>query len=249
MEFEGRKILFKSLVGSHNYNLQTATSDKDYKIFVLPTFDDLYEGKHFSKSIVGEAEDWDVHDIRKATHLWWKSNINFLEVLFSEECIVNVNLKLTTLSKLDIIFKYKDDIARMNLPYLYDACIGMYRTKRNNIHKGTEGTQHLIDKFGFNTKEAMHSLRVLDFIARFANSGFTNFKSAIWFNSDTVSKYILESVRYGGYSEEMYLKLADEIFNTVQNRHETIYKSQLPDEELKNKILVLIKEIIQNEMR
>ena len=35
MDFGGRTVLFQSLVGSHNYNLNTETSDKDYKIFLL----------------------------------------------------------------------------------------------------------------------------------------------------------------------------------------------------------------------
>ena len=42
MELGNRKFAFKSLVGSHNYNLNIETSDKDYKVFVFPTFDDLY---------------------------------------------------------------------------------------------------------------------------------------------------------------------------------------------------------------
>ena len=44
----GGKELFRVLTGSHNYNMNTPESDKDYKIFVLPTFDDLYHGKEFS---------------------------------------------------------------------------------------------------------------------------------------------------------------------------------------------------------
>ena len=36
MDFGGRTVAFKSLVGSHNYNLNTPESDKDYKVFVLP---------------------------------------------------------------------------------------------------------------------------------------------------------------------------------------------------------------------
>ena len=47
--FGERKVVFKALVGSHNYNLNDETSDKDYKYFVLPTFDDLYTGKMFSQ--------------------------------------------------------------------------------------------------------------------------------------------------------------------------------------------------------
>ena len=59
MELGNRKFAFKSLVGSHNYNLNIETSDKDYKVFVFPTFDDLYFNKSYSKSCIGETEDYD----------------------------------------------------------------------------------------------------------------------------------------------------------------------------------------------
>ena len=48
----GRKIAMKAFVGSHNYNLDTPESDKDYKYFVLPTFGDLYDGKQCSENYV-----------------------------------------------------------------------------------------------------------------------------------------------------------------------------------------------------
>lgn len=82
-------MAFKALVGSHNYNLADENSDKDYKMFVLPTFEDLYKGKMYSKQIIGETEDLDVHDIRKIVNLFYKSNINFIEVLFTNELHVN----------------------------------------------------------------------------------------------------------------------------------------------------------------
>ena len=44
MKYADRQWLIKALVGSHNYNLNTETSDKDYKVFVLPTFNELYKG-------------------------------------------------------------------------------------------------------------------------------------------------------------------------------------------------------------
>ena len=84
-KFEGRPTVFKALVGSHNYNLNDEQSDKDYKYFVMPTFDDMYAGKMFSTSKVGQVEDYDVHDIRKCIHLWWQANINFIEVLYTSE--------------------------------------------------------------------------------------------------------------------------------------------------------------------
>lgn len=171
--FNDRKVVFKALVGSHNYNLNDETSDKDWKYFVLPTFDDLYEGKMFSTSKVGTEEDYDVHDIRKLGDLFWKANVNFLEVLYSKEFefgkIIDErqSLKLGDIWLIQEIFELRESIVTMNLPYLYSACKGMYHEKMKRLTKGTEGTQHLVDKYGYDTKQALHAYRILDFIVRF----------------------------------------------------------------------------------
>ena len=68
-------ICLKALVGSHNYNLNTPSSDKDYKYFVYPTWDDLYDGKKYHKEVVTETEDYTVHDIRQLPMLIWKANL------------------------------------------------------------------------------------------------------------------------------------------------------------------------------
>lgn len=150
MDFGGRKEMFRALVGSHNYNLNTETSDKDYKVFVTPSFDDLYFNKQFSKSYIGETEDFDCHDVRKVSNLWWKANVNFLEVLFSKELQLSPYLSKSSSYLIRSIFKNRDKIVKMNLPYLYNACIGMHLTKKKQIDKETKGTQYLVDKYGFN---------------------------------------------------------------------------------------------------
>ena len=51
MIIENREIMLKSSVGSVNYNLVTADSDKDYKFFVMPTFDDVYIAEHSTHAL------------------------------------------------------------------------------------------------------------------------------------------------------------------------------------------------------
>jgi len=248
IDFGGRKQLFKALVGSHNYNMNTSDSDKDYKIFALPTFDDLYSGIEFSKSYVGETEDIDVHDVRKVGNLWWKANINFVEVLFSEDIEVMVDTLGRTARLLNEIFSMKNEIARMNLPYFYDACIGMHLNKRKMVGKGTAGTQHLVDKFGYDTKQAMHSLRVLDFLARFADRGFKDFKSAIWYKDGEFKKSYLLALKNGEFEKETYLEVANVTIKRVEDDYKEVYKSQLPNKETKEHLLRLVKDIVREEL-
>lgn len=257
MDFGGRKEIFRALVGSHNYNLNTPDSDRDYKVFITPIFDDLYMGNQFSKSYIGEVEDLDVHDIRKVSSLWWKANVNFLEVLFSNEVMLMQKQKFDTYiegSKVDAvnqllqkIFDIKNEIARMNLPYLYDACIGMHLNKKKMIDKGTEGTQHLVDKYGYDTKQAMHSLRILDFLHRFVQTDFNDFKYAIKYKLDDVQDWygkFLLSVKSGELTKEEYIQASEQKLRWVEDNFKHLYKEQKPDEMTSQNLLGIIKEIV-----
>lgn len=238
-----KKEVFKALVGSHNYNLNTETSDKDYKVFVLPTFDDLFFGRQFSKAVTGDV-DIEYHDIRKLSNLLWKSNINFLEVLFSEELEININLTKDSRDKIKEIIKLRDQIARMNLPYLYNACVGMYISKKKQVDKGTENTQKLIVKHGYDTKQAMTTIRILDFLKRFAEIDFSDFKKAIWYKKPEGMLLI----KNGYLSKEAYQRLADKAFNEIESKYKDLYKRQEPNKELNQHLINNIKSIIKNEI-
>jgi len=248
VDFGGRKEIFRALVGSHNYNLNTETSDKDYKIFIAPTFDDLYFNNQFSKSYIGQTEDFDCHDIRKTSSLWWKSNVNFLEVLFTQESYINENLKADTKNNLNEILKNKKEIAKMNLPYLYDACIGMHITKKKQIDKGTEGTQYLVDKYGYDTKQALHSWRILDFLRRFADTGFNNFKKAIWYEEEDNKRNFLLHLKDGKFTRTEYFEIVEHTLLNVETEFKEIYKSQKPNKKTNQFLLKMVKEIVKNEL-
>lgn len=212
--FEGRKTAFKALVGSHNYNLNDETSDKDYKYFVLPTFDDLYENKMYSlPSQVSAEMDFDVHDVRKIPNLFYKSNINFVEVLYSTEIQANYMGLDYVPQQINQIFAMKDKIARMNIPYFFHACMGMHFRKMSALNKGTKGTQHLISMFGYDTKQALHSYRLLDFLERFYYNDFNDFKKAITYEG--LDRDFMLSIKHGAYTEQQFRLLVSEKYEKV----------------------------------
>ncbi|MCR8994736.1 nucleotidyltransferase domain-containing protein [Brevibacillus laterosporus] len=228
-----RKTVLKALVGSHNYGLATPESDKDYKVFVLPTFDDLYHGKMYAKGIVG-AEDHDVHDIRKAVNLWWKSNLNFLEVLYSKQ-LNSYSQEIRT------ILEMKKEIVRMNLPYLYNACKGMHFEKMKRLDKATEGTEHLVEKYGYNTKEALHAYRILDFPTRFAFTDFEDFEWAMTYKGITAQRML--DIKHGEYTREQYEELVARKYAHFEKFAE-VYRSMVPNEEIKQEMESLIYKMI-----
>lgn len=246
MNFDGRKEIFRALVGSYNYNLNTSTSDKDYKIFTVPTFDDLYFNKMYSKSIIGDTEDYDIHDIRKLSNLLWKSNVNFMEILFSEEIIINDNVSLSTREHLNWIFNNKNEIAKINLPYLFNACVGMHLNKLKAIDKFTEGTKNLYEKYGYDTKSALHSIRILMFLEEFCLNNFNNFKKSIWLNG--VEKGFLLSIKNGKYSKEVFEDYAKQLKDRIEKEYKEKYYKNKPNEKLNEELILRLKEIVRSEL-
>ena len=239
MDLKGRKWLFKSLVGSHNYNLDTEESDRDYKMFFLPTFDDLYNGEDFYQKYLSEEEDIEAHDIRKVIHLWCKANVNFIEVLFSEEVKINPKLDNKTSNLLMQIVEMKNKIAKMNLPYLFDACRGMHFQKMSKLEEGTSGTQYLVDEYGYDTKQALHAYRILDFLEKFHSNRFVSFKQAIWYEDS----HLLE-IKHGKYSLEEYQELVNNKLEEVQELEE-VYKGFDIDEATNDKLQSIVKEMVK----
>jgi predicted nucleotidyltransferase len=235
-----RRRAFQALVGSHNYNLNREESDRDWKLFVFPTFDDLYNGRMYSHTITGKTDDVDIHDIRRLSDLLFKSNINFVETLFSQQYahFVGVNVQF--------LHDNRDRIARMNLPYLFRACIGMHLNKLRDIDKGTEGTQHLVQLYGYDTKQAMQSYRVLDFLHRFYDNDFTDFKKAIWYTEDERRK--LWDIKDGAYTRNDFVDMVTAFKDQTQAKLEKAYTAQPVDEEMKEQldewVMVMVRESI-----
>jgi len=245
IEFESlaREPVYWCLVGSHNYNLNTEDSDTDYKVFVAPTFKDLYDGSQYSKSHTGVDLDYSVHDIRKLPRLLWKSNLNFIEALFSEELkICHIGSENTVEMIMGNILNRRDSLARMNLPYLWNACIGMYFNKFKLLEKGTEGTQCLVERYGYDTKQAQHCYRCLDFLERYCARDFMHFKSAITYE-DGPDRDLMMEIRQGSFPLKDFEMLVEDKRNHTQ-KFEEAYK-MMPDDALCDWLNSRIEELVK----
>ena len=239
-EVEGRPVVLEALSGSHNYNLNTPTSDRDYKVFVAPSFADLYRGNMIHKEWIGTERDVLVHDVRKISELLWKSNPSFLEIMFSKEVTVPDTFAAPYIHEL---YGMRDRIARMNLPYLYDATIGIARGKYNDLTKGTSGTADLVARFGYDTKQAMHCIRCLEILDRFADSGFSDFGKSIWFEGDDRGRML--SIKNGAYTLDEFREYAQQRFERAEGLKEA-YKSFEPDVETKEELDTLMMDLVKD---
>lgn len=234
----GRKVAIKALVGSHNYNLNTINSDKDYKYFVFPTFDDLYSGKMFSTARQSEELDFDVHDIRQLANLLWKANLNFIEVLYSKDIIFDHNLVP--------LFLRKYDFSRMNLPTFYNATYGMHLMKMKALHKGTAKTQVLVDTYGYDTKQACHALRCLMVLERVAME--MSIGEALWFPDGSFERTTLLSIKRGEVSESDFMVLVENWHDNFHLMVKQWFSNQKANEKDRDAVDGLIKEIIKLEL-
>lgn len=76
------------LYGSNNYQLDGPDSDKDYKVFLCPDFNDLYNSKKVEKNDLPAAtygEQFSPMDVRQFSRNLAKGNVNCCEYLFSTE--------------------------------------------------------------------------------------------------------------------------------------------------------------------
>ena len=225
------KLFMSALVGSHNYNLNTETSDKDYKVFVFPTFDDLYNKKEIAKSKVSNDLDYEVHDIRKLSQLWWKANINFIEVLFSQDIRYHID---ENNNLVQFIEQNKNELATMNLPYLYDACMGMSLRKQKDMITDSPARHNNIEKYGYDTKSACHTIRVLDFLVKLVQCDFS-FGKAIWYNNNDIKRDSFLAIKRGMYTlEEIQYMIA--ICTKNADNIKGIYKQQSPNTRLKEQL-------------
>lgn len=232
-EFDGHKIVISSLVGSWASNLNTENSDEDWKYFVAPTFDDLYNGNMFSSASVSDTLDYDVHDIRKLSELLWKGNLNFISVLFGRDWYCDDGLFW--------IFDNADKLGEMNLPCMYNSTMGMHYEKMSTLLKGTGNTQVLIDKYGYDTKQACHALRCLYVLNRISDG--MSMREALWF--DGLDRAMLIGVKNGNLPLDHFRDYVSVWRSMNDDRIKAWFSNQVADESMKIILDRRIKEFIR----
>ncbi|AIW03368.1 nucleotidyltransferase [Bacillus phage Mater] len=171
---------FKAQFGSANYNLVLPTSDADYITYLYPSFDDMYDRADWSKpSRVTEDEDNVYNDIRKLRDGLIKGNPNVIEVLFSTNIIGNDHI-------FEELHHIREDIARANLPALFDACAGMFNQEMKIYEREIKAGNAV--KAG---KHAASAFRMANILVRYQKSNFNNYGAAIWYKEGNDRRFIL----------------------------------------------------------
>ena len=242
-----RTQVFKALVGSHNYNLNTPESDKDYKLFVLPTFDDLYSGIEYTYSMTSESEDITTSDIRKLSGLFYKANINSLEILYSKELEILLPKDHKSYEDVKSIFLQRERICTMNMPYLLHSCKGMFFNKKKIMTNSSN--KDYSESLGYAPKHAMGAYRIMDFLIRYKSfiemQADHPFKLAIDYFYEKEQDELL-NIRKGIYSLEQINAILDTKYNVALATCEDFYLSKELDTDillwLNNKLKKIVKD-------
>lgn len=210
------KILHSALIGSHNYNLNVPDSDYDFKNIVMPDRKTLFSGQKVSYVKRTEEYDLAVHDIRDMITLLYKSNINFIETLFS--------ISMESVPEFVFFIRERENIASVNLPYLYKGCMGMIKNKEKRLYN-EDGSLHL--------KNAMSILRIQDFLQRYESTGFTSFEKAFRYDEGEDRRKQLLRLRQG---EESIFHKEQDFMREEADKLGQIYLGQAVNNDLLQEI-------------
>ena len=241
MKKYGREVVLSMTGGSRIRNLDDEHSDEDLKYFVLPSFEDLYSGKVFTKFETTDEVDIDVQDVRRLEKLLFNSNPAYLDLLFARD------IDPHGFNNIKDIVNMRDDIARMNLPVLCSASLGMYDRAIKDMMKGTsEKVKEVIATYGYNTKKAMLAMHFLLTLEKYHKSGFNNYGESIWYEG--VDRDFMIGMKRGKFSLIEVNQILSKQLLIVKGLEQD-YKAQPVDEETNRNLQIALRELVKRELK
>lgn len=206
--FKENRVVGVFLAGSQNYGLEYEYSDVDSKAMLLPSLDDIiFNNQPISTThIRANNEHIDFKDARLMIQCFYKQNINYLEILFTDFFIVNPKY----IEYIDFLRKNAELVAHYDPKKAVCAMGGVARTKYSDMTKDTPAKHLVYQKKGYDPKELSHLIRIEDFLQRYIEG--ESFRGCLHpKNRD----YIL-SVKRGIFSLEDATRVAEKTYANIQ---------------------------------
>lgn len=206
--------------GSGNYGLDYEGSDVDTKCVLVPSLKELAESKMTSRTYVRENDEHiDFKDIRMMLETFRKSNLNFLEILYTKYYIINPIYE----AEWNKLIAARDSIVTMNIPSLMKSMKGIASEKYHAMEHKYPSRMHVIDKWGYDCKQLHHLFRIEEFMDR-------------WIYGDPFSDCLISQkpewlidVKKGKYNLEDARALGRATMDGIQSLYE-LYISKYPNE-------------------
>ena len=234
--------------GSGNYGLDYEGSDVDTKCVLAPSLKELAESKMTSNTYVRENDEHiDFKDIRAMLETFQKSNLNFLEILYTKYYIINPMYE----AEWNKLVAARDSIVAMNLPSLIKSMKGIAGEKYHALEHRYPSRIEWLDKYGYDPKQLHHLFRIEEFMDRWIDG--ESFADCL---ISTEPEYLIE-IKKGKYNLDIARKQGKDAMDCIQEMYEdylkicdttideTIYK--LFDDVSYNIIRIGIEEEFKNE--
>lgn len=200
--FEKNNIIGIFLTGSQNYGTDLPTSDVDTRLIIAPTLKEIYQNKRGESSTIylpNTKEQINIKDIRCLFSEFKKQNINSLEILYTDYCIVNELYKDTWQSLLD----ERESISHYNKKRAIQAINGNIFNAYNRIY---------LDTGMINKKQVANLVRYEYFLRNFINGE----PYAKCLRPDGQSKEYIMQIRSGEMGESAMKIIADSTAQTLE---------------------------------
>ena len=180
--------------GSMNYGVMDEESDVDSKVLLIPQLEDIiFNRKPISNTLEmpDNNEHVDCKDVREYFKIFRKSNINFVEILFTDYWIVNNKYQDLWLT----LRKNAESLARMNRFAAVSCMGGMAHEKFKGMTHEYPSRMHVIEKFGYDPKQLSHLVRIFYFVQMYING--IPYKDCIYPKEESIRNFLLQLKRDG----------------------------------------------------
>lgn len=214
----------------------SAIDDKDTMGIAIPPIDYYFGLKSFEQKELKVGE-WDVliYEIKKFFRLLMKGNPNVLSLLWTEKnhIIKNTEIGQRLIDSRDIFLS--TECYKSFCGYAYGQLKRMTHINAEMYKSGYLGAKRraLVEKFGYDVKNAQHLIRLLRMGIELLKTGHLNVMRPD-------NNYLIE-IKQGKYSLDHIEKEADRLFKLLD---ETLVKSVLPNKLDEGKINKLLIDII-----
>ena len=221
--------------GSGNYGLDYEGSDVDTKCVLAPSLKELSESKMTSTTFVRENDEHiDFKDVRAMLETFRKSNLNFLEILYTKYYVINPIYE----AEWNKLIEARDSIVSMNLPSLIKSMKGIASEKYHALEHRYPSRIEWLDKYGYDPKQLHHLFRIEGFMDRWIEG--ETFEDCL---ISTEPEWLIE-VKKGKYDLETARKRGKEVMGFIQEMYEKYLK--ICDSSVDESIYKLFEEVSYN---
>ena len=236
----GEGLIYATVGGSRAYGVVTPDSDTDIYGVCIPTIDQVFPHMqgvvpYFGQQVKpwlhwqyqGQNLDISVYSLVRFFDLAMKGNPNIIELLFTSPDLVMHNTVLG-----DMLVGSRDLFLTNNI---IPRFLGFYYSQRNKLFEAPMGTEKagLIEKYGYDSKAAYHSMRLLLELEQLLETG--DMSLALYGD-------LLTGIRFGGFSPEDVKEMLALKAERVANKKEHSVLRDTPNEEYTKQCLLLMLE-------